>query len=212
MTTPALGIRADGTNGTFAYGGKQFNVRVKKIDYSWEVIFTESHARAHRAFYPHQRAVARFALTLQFKGYKEYKTFVNYMWSYITAFVNTAQYSMYIQVPSYLFFRNGIPVGGIADTDHVGSMIFEPTIVFEAMSDPLDPRILDPKSKQVSQPGGGGADQAKFFYPFSAASENPTLTTDHIYDVGSVDQGSGSVLGEGSAGAGFSPGSITGSF
>lgn len=212
MSTPIFNINADGTNGAITYAGKKFDVRVTKIDYNWEVIFTESHARAHRAFYPHQRAVARFALTMQFKGYAEYKDFVNYMWGYITAFVNTAQYSMFVQVPSFAFFRNGIPVGGIADTDHVGSMVFEPTIVFEAMDDPLDRQILDPQSKQVSQPGGGGADQAKFFYPFSAASENASLTTDHIYDVGSADQGVGSVLGEGSVGADLNTGAITGSF
>lgn len=211
MSSPL--VNADGTNGEIIYAGKIFRVRVKKIDYSWEVIFTESHARAHRAFYPHQRAVARFALTLQFKGYKEYKSFVTYMWEYITAFVNTAQYSMIVQVPAYGFYRNGIPVGGIADTDHVGSMVFEPTVLFEAMADPLDVDILAPDSTLVSHPSTtGGSSEDKFFYPLSAASENPTLTTDHIYDAGSADKGGGSLLANGSAGADFSSGPISSAF
>jgi hypothetical protein len=191
--------RADGTNGMISYNGGSFPIRAKKVEHSWEVIYTESHARSVRAFYPHQRAPGRFAITLQLSGYTAYKAFTEFMMGYIREFAHPAntyspglQYAMTVSVPVRDFQRIGIPVGGIADTDHVGSMVFEPTILFEAMSDPLDPTIYSPFGENVSQPDMVvGGDQAQFFYPFSPASENASIVADSIlYDARQTASGS----------------------
>lgn len=196
MTSPqhpdSYYVQADGTNGVISYTGSQaYRVRVKKIEYDWEVIFTESHARAHRAMYPHQRAVARFALTLEFKGYVEYRNFVTFMWGYISSFVNANQYSMFVNVPVRNFLRFGIPVGGLANTDHVGSMVFSPRIIFEAMEDPADPVMMSGSSNSVSQPdtSAAGSTEKDFFYPFSAASQIASLTAETLYDTPSTTGG-----------------------
>lgn len=187
--------RPDGTNASIYYngGGKAVTVRfkAKKLEYSWEVIATESHARAHRAMYPHSRAVGRFALTFEFAGYNEYKGFFNFMAQYIASFVDSPQdgnsdhHGMFVSVPVRNFNRWGIPISGIADTDHVGSMVFSPTIIFESLHDPNDQTIITPQDASTTSLNGVTGDQANFFYPFSLGSENATVAaTDSLYDFG----------------------------
>jgi hypothetical protein len=210
MTSPVIPVvldrsfdRADGTNSSIYYNGTNggalmLRLRCKKLEYSWEVIATESHARATRAMYPHSRAVGRFALTFEFKGYTEYKPFVDYMWQYINTFVsdpqtgNSDHHGMFVSVPVRNFNRWGIPISGIADTDHVGSMVFAPTIVFESLHDPNDPTIITPAGASTTDLAGVTGDQASFFYPFSTGSENiTTASTDSLYDFGGASGSSG---------------------
>lgn len=206
MTAPGVTARlsGDGKNGIIQYPGQTFNVRVKAIMYDWEVIFTESHARSRRAMYPHQRAVGRFALTLQFNRYTEYKEFVDFIWGFIRSFANhnQAYLNMYVQVPAYNFSRTGVPIAGVPDTDHVGSMLFEPTVVFEAMDDPLDPVQLSPVSDAVSQPdtSQAGSDETQFFYPFSPASQDASLTAEKVYDPNASTPGDSAASGAGVGG------------
>lgn len=178
-----------GANGILSYAGggagaaTSADVRVRKIEHSWESIYTESHGRIHRAMYPHQRAPSRFAVTLELKGYAEQKPFMDFMFAYIQSFVGDFNNGMFVSVPARNFQRWGIPVEGVFQGDWVGSMVFAPTIVFETLHDPQDPTILtgaDPNVSQVGSPGSG--EQAQFFYPFSAGSISPNTQASSLYD------------------------------
>jgi hypothetical protein len=187
--------------------GNSAQVRIRKIEHSWEAVYRESHARIHRAMYPHQRAPSRFAITVELKGYQEQKPFMDFMFTYIQGFVGDQNNGMYVSCPARNFGRWGIPVEGVFQGDHVGSMVFAPTIVFETLHDPLDPTILDGASPLVSQVGSpGSGDQAAFFYPFSAGSISPNTQAANLYDFSN-----GTNFGA-SIGAGISGviGSITG--
>lgn len=184
--------RADGTNASFSFSqagnASSFNLvrlRARKVDYSWEVVATESHGRINRAFYPHQRAVGKFAVTLELKGYNEFKPFSDFMFNYIRTFMGADQKSMFVAVPVRGFARWGVPVSGVYDGDHVGSMVFNPTIIFEGMNDPLDEKIITGAPDAASwDMGGATGDQASFFYPFSQGSLNANTRPETVYDTG----------------------------
>lgn len=183
---------ADGNNASLSFKpdtgsgavASLMRVRVRKLDYDWNVVATESHGRIHKAFYPRQRAVGQFALTLELKGYREFKPFADFMLAYIRTFMGANRKSMFVSMPVRGFARYGIPVSGVYDGDHVGSMVFSPTIVFEGMHDPLDPNILTTFPDVASWDyAGATGDQAKFFYPFSEGSRDSSVKPETLYDV-----------------------------
>lgn len=179
--------REDGNNVSLSFTGtgtgfNSVRARITKLEFDWSVVATESHARIHRAMYPHQRALGMFSLTFALKGYREYKGLMDYFRSYIQQFVGAQKRSMYVSCPVRNFNRWGVPVTGIADGDHVGQTLFTPTIVFQSINDPLEQYFIYGYSPSNYSFGGATGDQAKFFFPFSIASAVPNVTPDAIYN------------------------------
>lgn len=201
-----------GTNASFSFsaangGGGMFYARVRRIAYRWEVIATESHARTARAMYPHQRAIAQFAIQLELKGYAENKAFFDFMKSYIDMYVSTTLQGLLVVSAVRNFTRWGIPVKGISDGDHTGSNVFSPVIIFESINDPLDPTIYSPEGGAISTAtlNGVGGDQSSFFYPFSSGSTDANVRAETLYDFGQPD---GGLLGGPGGVAGGIPGQV----
>ena len=163
--------------------------RCRSVTSGFDVIATESHARQTRAFYPHQVADQNFSITLELKGYEEYRVAMDYFRGYIQSFMVAAHNAMYVVVPSRQFARLGVPVSGIGDGDHVGSNVFSPEIVFASVYDPSDPDLVS-KSSNTSQYSrfdrstAEGDPAARFFYPPSASTNNPNATGDLLYAEG----------------------------
>jgi hypothetical protein len=183
----------DFSNASLAYTtGNQayyFNTRCRTVGFGYDVIADESHARNNRAFYPKQRALTPFYLTLELKGYADYKNFMDFMRSYMKAFTVATTHSMAVSIPQYNFSRFGIPIDGVTDGDHVGSMVFAPTITFQAIYDPLDTEIFSTATDaSLFSANGSTADSAAtFFYPSSANVNDPNATGESLYDASPID-------------------------
>lgn len=179
------------TNCTLSYAKSSalysFSTRCVGVGHGFEVIFTESHARQYRAFYPHQRALSPFVIKLDLIGYAEAKSVMDFLRGYIKALMTSADTSITVSVPSRNFLRKGVPIGGVVDTDRTGSNVFQPGIVFESVTDPLDTRIfttVGPNASVSTVDLGISAqdDAAKFFYPPSAAVNDPNAKGETLYD------------------------------
>jgi hypothetical protein len=192
-----------GENATFFYnyatGGYTAKARCTGLAYSMNVIATESHARQHRAMYPHQRAPGRFGISLAFKSYFEQHSFMEFLRGYCRSMMDSSDVDhspgMTVTVigeDGFNFMRKGLPVQGIVDGDHVGSMLFTPTIIFETLVDPLDTNAINESTGSGyswfefgdNYAGGAQDDTTKFFYPVSAGSQNPNLRPEDLYDFG----------------------------
>jgi hypothetical protein len=176
-------------NGTASY----FTTRCTRYGHGYDVIATESHARQYRAFYPRQRAFSPFYLTLSLKGYSDFKALMDFIRAYMKSFMVAANNAMYINVTGNpqdpnnndFFFANiGVPIGGVTDEDHVGSMIFAPTIVFQSLYDPLDTTLFSTTSDASTfNANQSQADEAAtFFYPVLANTNDPNSTGESLYD------------------------------
>lgn len=173
------------TTGTDTYA---LRTRARAVSKGFEVIATESHARQYRAFYPHQRALSPFSVTLELKGYPELKLVMDWLRGYLNAFTNTFQNAISVTVPVMSFFQVGVPVGGIMDQDHTGSNVFLPGVVFESVYDALDGKIFSTSgaSSSVATVDLGLTakdDAGQFFYPSSPASNDPNAKGESLYDV-----------------------------
>lgn len=177
-------------------GSRVFQTRCRGIAHGFDVIAEESHARQTRAFYPRQVADQGFTVTLELRGYREFQAVMDYFRDYAQSFMDAANNAMYVVVPSRDFVRLGVPVGGIADGDHVGSNVFLPVIQFESIYDPADPDLVS-KSSSTSQYSrfdastAEGDPAAKFFYPASASTNDPNADGDLLYDTNIGGIGSG---------------------
>jgi hypothetical protein len=175
-----------GTNCTLSFqsndGSFSIAVRVRKLAHRWEAIFTESHAREHRAMYPRQRAVGQFALTLELKGYAEQEQVMNFFRSYVYSWQVGNKPTMHVVSQVKSFIRRGVPIKGMTIEDHVGSMVFMPTIIFESAQDPLDPTIILPSAASSHDLAGTETDVKNFFYPFSRASQDTNVRPETYYD------------------------------
>lgn len=174
---------------TFTSGGDKsiFRTRCRAVGHGFEVVATESQARRYRAFYPHQRALSPFVVTFELIGYPELKRVMEYFRSYIDKVILVTSNYMTVSVPSRNFLRAGVPIGGVIDTDHTGSNVFQPTVVFETVTDPLDTRIftrVGPRGtvSTVDLAMTQRDDASKFFYPSSAAVNDPNAQGDSFYD------------------------------
>jgi hypothetical protein len=184
----------NGYNSTFQYTAGSdvsvFNARVSKFGHSFAVIATESHARQHRAMYPHQRAEGPFSVTLELKHYTEFRAFMDFMRSFMSALMasqNRPMPLMSVSIPTRNFWRLGVPINGVSDGDHIGSNLFQPSISFESVVDPLDPTVATGYNNVGSfsqfDPGGSGADSAgQFFYPSTGLTNDPNAQGESIYD------------------------------
>lgn len=191
---------AHGTNCSLTFlsndGSYSLGVRVRKLAHKWNVVATESHARENRAMYPHQRSVGRFALTLELIGWRESNLFANFMRSYVYSWKIGNKPTMLVTMSVRNFIRRAVPIKGMQIGDHVGSMVFSPTIVFESAQDPLDPTILTPnEASAYDATGQVDVDVRNFFYPFSAGSEDTNVVSETFYNFGGQDDLAKSVQG-----------------
>lgn len=179
-----------GNNAVLSYKakGKTYSarVRVSEVGYTYGVSSDESHARVFRAFYPHRRAFGQFALTIDCHNYHEFRSLMNWLRAYsetlLTGAVSTRRVvtTMEVQVPSRRFHRLGILTTGIQDDDHVGAMVWSPTLVLQTVLDYTDPNSQLVRLSNASRfhlPKNGGND-ATVFFPAS----NARYTDSSIYD------------------------------
>ncbi len=172
------------TNCTLSYvrAGTPYSMklRCRGIRHGFSVIADESTGRKYRAFYPHQRAVDPFSITLELAGYAQYQGVMQWLIGYMNSVVNAGSVSMTVSVPSRNFLRQGVPTGGVMDMDQTGSNLFLPTIAFASVTDPLDTSV--PQVAGVDLGSTPADDAAKFFYPVSASTNDPNATADSFYD------------------------------
>ena len=140
----------NGLNCTFSYvrdgTRRAFRVRADMITHGTLVVADESQGRVNRAMYPHRITPAQFAIKVQCNGYKEKTALMNWMASYAEYILTPNRAgrtfpSMSVLIPSRKFNRQGVLVTGIEYGDHVGSMLWEPTFIFETSSEPDDKQI-----------------------------------------------------------------------
>jgi hypothetical protein len=179
-----------GANATLTYrdaaGSYTASIRVKTLVYSYGVTSDESHARDHRAFYPHRRVQGQFSLTVDCLGYKEFKRLMTWLRAYVDTLLTLAESNsasvtlMDVRVPSRNFHKIGILTGGIDDHDQVGSMVFSPELVFVSLTDPADPAISLLKVTDVSNFKAPeiDANESAAFYPVTVA----TYADSQLYD------------------------------
>lgn len=206
-TTTVLGTPGV-VNCFFSWGrgnaAQVLRTRCRALAHGFDVIAQESHARQTRAFYPHQVAESNFAVTLELRGYSEFRLVMDYMRRYIESFMVAANNAMYVSIPVRGFVRLGVPVGGVADGDHVGSNVFLPTLVFESLYDPADPELVSKTSNtsqysQFDRSTAEGDPAAKFFYPASASTNDPNASGDLLYaspNIGSIGSGLADLLAD----------------
>jgi hypothetical protein len=185
------------TTETTAYS---FGTKVRGVASGWTVLATESHARLHRAMYPMQKTEGPFALLMELNGYAEYSALMNFLINYVGALLGTSAnpagtpqtsgMSVLATQPSGLgnFFQVGIPYTGMGDGDHVGSMVFNPVVVFMPVIDPSNPTMY------TNATGAAGiswedftntdsGDASQFYYPRSAGSMDPNGYSQSLYDI-----------------------------
>lgn len=176
------------SNATFAFttGGSTntFATRCNRLSHGYDVVAGESHARTARAFYPRRRALSQFTVSLQLKGYADFKAFMDFMRSYITNFAKATSGSMTVAIPARNFMRYGVPIQGVSDGDHVGAILFQPTIIFQPVYDPLDTQLFTTtaNTSQVDLGTSQADNAATFFYPITASTNDPNATGESLYD------------------------------
>lgn len=178
----------NGANATLSYrsgGSHVAKLRCNGISVSYGLNSTESHARQHRAFYPHRRAQGGFALKFECKGWAEANQFSLWLKEYAKVAINLSASDvpppMTISVPSREFTRLGIPKSGIAFGDHLGSMVFTPMIAFVSVSDPSDASTSILKRSEASGAVYRNTDPTyASFYPESVI-KRPGKLADQIY-------------------------------
>jgi hypothetical protein len=184
-----------GNNGTFAYrdasGYHVAAVRMKILSYNYGVTSTESHAREERAFYPHRRIQGQFRVVVDCIGYKEFKQLMSWLQVYADALLTGAESNsssvtlMDVSLPARNFRKIGILTTGIDDHDQVGSMVFNPELIFVALSDPADPAISLLKTSDVStfRSPQIDANASTAFYPVTVANYKDSLLYDDLSKV-----------------------------
>ena len=167
MARQGLNCTLSYLNGTTA---NTYRVRCSVLQHGVQMIYEESEARNFRAFYPHLAAMQRFSLTIQCKGIAERKSLVNWMSVY-------AQYAidpdivqdtfpwMTVSLPARSFLEHGVPLEGYQWGNHVGSMLWNVQVVFEAATSPGQKgrpdvsSVIDKWSAFASDPA------VRYFYP-----------------------------------------------
>jgi hypothetical protein len=176
-------------NCTLAYkkGGtvNAFKAWCTGYTYGFEMIASESSARRFRAYYPTRTAPTRFSVTLALRANtatdrngrprpntSEYDRFGDYMANYYNYMLELQNSSgsgstsygglMLVALAGRNWGRFGIPLTGVSYGDHVGSLLWTPTIVFETALDPFE------VDNDISI--------AQYFKPV-----NPTPASDYFY-------------------------------
>lgn len=163
-----------------------YQVRVNSLTHGTQMVAEESHARTHRAYYPHRAAPQRFGIVVILKGWSERRDFMNWLGSYgeyvldpdLAASVFPA---MTVTVPAREFIGVGVPLEGYGWGDHTGSMIYQHNLVFESSIDPG--QKSQPTTSFVDNKWSAFAqDEAiKYFYPFGTQLSGQDAPSDN-YD------------------------------
>jgi hypothetical protein len=171
MATPPR----QGLNCTLSYKRgstiRAYRVRCAGIQHGTQMIADESQSRLRRAYYPHRVSTQQFAISIELKGYPEHKDLSNWLSGYASYALDpdlaTADYpTMSVVCPARDFVHRGVPLTGFQWGDHVGSMVFNPTIVFEAAYEPWD-KAKPAVTRVVNAWDAFRKDDAiKYFYPF----------------------------------------------
>jgi hypothetical protein len=163
-----------GLNCTLSYqsGGTAHTYRVRCVglQHGVQMIFEESEARNFRAFYPHRAAMQRFTLAIQCKGVAERKSLVNWLSTYAQYAINPDIVQdtfpwMTAAVPSRSFNQPGVPLQGYQWGDHVGSMLWNISLVFEAATTPGSKAQPDVSSVIDSWAAFASDPAVQYFYP-----------------------------------------------
>lgn len=179
-----------GLNATLTYqrGGVQraYRVRCDMIAHGTQMVAEESQARLRRAYYPHRVSTQQFSIRVILIGYPERRSLSNWLASY-SSFVLDPDISginyptMSVTVPSRDFSQRGVPLSGFEWGDHVGSMVFTPTITFEPAYEPWDKAKPAITRVEDTWQAFSKDDAVKYFYPFSTqltGDNAPTGTYD----------------------------------
>jgi hypothetical protein len=181
-----------GLNCTLSYTrgttSNSYKVRVRTLTHGTQQIAEESHARTHRAFYPHRSAPQQFAITVMLKGWNERRDFMNWLGSYGSYVVDpdlrTGDFpAMTVSLPSREFLGQGVPLQGYEWGDHVGSMLFEHQLVFESAVDPGQTKQPDTSTVDNKWSAFVSDNAIQYFYPFGtqlSGQDAPTGDYDKI--------------------------------
>ena len=167
-------------------------VRISMAGYVYGVTSTESHSRTNRAFYPHRRALGQFSITVDCIGYKEHRLFQNWLRAYVDTLF-TGQMGnqrgatlMEVQMTSRNFHKYGILTTGIDDHDHVGSMVFSPTLTFMTLKDFNDAGTAIVSTKSISSFSSPKV-QSDYLADFPVTSSSYKDTDDTLYGQSTID-------------------------
>jgi hypothetical protein len=175
---------------SYSNGGTINSFRVWCTGYNWgfEQLGSESSARRFRAFYPRRVAPSKFSVTLALKanttrngggypvpGTSDYDRFGKFMADYYNYMLELQDSAgsggtsykglMLVNLVGRGWARFGIPISGVSYGDHVGSLLWTPTLVFETALDPLDTQ-QDIVPAQYNNPVKE-SEASKYFYPWS---------------------------------------------
>lgn len=177
---------------SYQYGKKtyKFAVRTLEVAYGSQLVADEAQARTRRAYYPHQVTAIPFSLVVIIKGYQERVQFSNFLNDYgsrvLDPSLSVSNFpTMLVQVASRKFMRWGVPLSGIEYGDHIGSMVWNPRVVFETHVDQsLGQSTTDYRwISYFSMPVSNGSPQVKYFYPAGLQ-----LTGNEVPDPGAYDK------------------------
>lgn len=164
--------KRQGLNAYFAYtnsdGQQRFRFRCGGVSWGFRPVYDEAEARVKRSMYPHRVTSQMFTVMVLLKGYDEKTAFNTWMREYAEFAITPdprTNVKMTVNVPDRNFLQVGVYRQGINYGDHVGSMLWQLTAVFEAAYDPLDKNA----AVKVSQMRYDNADkvlkESLYFYP-----------------------------------------------
>jgi hypothetical protein len=182
------------TSLSYSYGKKTytFSVRTSEVGYGSKLVADEGQARTRRAFYPHQVTAIPFSLVVIIKGSRERVQFSNFLNDFVSRTMDPSLSvssfpTMRVVVPSRKFIRWGIPLSGIEWGNHVGSMVWNPRVVFETHVDQsLGESVGDYKwisYFKMDKSATENSPQIKYFYPSGVQ-----LAGSQVPDVGAFDK------------------------
>lgn len=164
-----------GINGTLSYvidnNQSSFQVRVGQIQHGVQMVADESTSRTRRAYYPHRLSATQFSIQVILSSYSERTLFSNYLNDYSKRALDpnlAGQFpQMQVQVPVRKFVRWGVPLNGIEWGEHIGAVIWTPTVTFETT---IDWSIGDNNAPKVSSfalstLASDQSPELKYFYP-----------------------------------------------
>lgn len=163
-----------GLNCTMSYprGGntRAFRIRVGRIQSGFEMIASESAARATKAYYPRQTAPTQFAIQPLLIGYEEKVAFNGWLMRYVNFLLDPGRAGkvppqITVTIPRRNFKRVGVPVEGFEFGDHLASMVWTPNLVFETSREPIDWSDTFKTSRVLSGLSSAKSAESEYFYP-----------------------------------------------
>ena len=161
-----------GLNCTLTYNDGQavrsYRVRCDMATHGVVMVSEESSGRTRRAYFPHRIAEDQFAINVILIGNAERRDFVSWLEGYVSLMLSLDTPlsnfpPMRVSIPARRFHRVGIPLSGIEKGDHVGSMVWNHLMQFEAVPDTLSRKEVSRPVTTVSRTSL----ETEFFYPFA---------------------------------------------